>query len=167
MVETQCSSTFALNGDGIPELLEGIVLLSEMGEYTAPVDRHADGYVLEARLDRGRGPVATLLVKNGTLKRGDSLVLGNVWGRVRAMNDYRGQRINEATPSMPVELIGFQDIPVAGDDFVVVKSDKDARTLVEHRLELHEKPLRPTRRNTLEDLVNMENADEIVKLNLT
>ena len=165
--ETIFVDVSALKGDGIDDLLENIVLLSEMGEYKAPVDRHADGFVLEAKLEKGRGPVATLLIKNGTLKQGDSLVLGNVWGRVRAMHNHTGKKIKSAGPSTPVELIGLQDIPIAGDDFVVVKNDKDAKTLVEHRLEESKKSSQTaTKKVTLEDLLRMQNEEETVKLNL-
>ena len=165
--ETIFVDVSALKGDGIDDLLENIVLLSEMGEYKAPLDRHADGFVLEAKLEKGRGPVATLLIKNGTLKQGDSLVLGNVWGRVRAMHDHTGKKIKQAGPSTPVELIGLQDIPIAGDDFVVVKNDKDAKTLVEHRLSERKKSSQNnTKKVTLEDLLRMQNEEETVKLNL-
>ena len=156
----------ALKGDGIDELLENIVLLSEMGEFSANYDRHADGFVLEARLEKGRGAVATLLVKNGSLKTGDTLVLGNVWGRVRAMNNHQGKKIKVAKPSTPVELIGLQDIPVAGDDFVVVKNPKDAKALVEHRRELAKMEQKTSRKVSLEDILKIQRDGELVKLNL-
>jgi translation initiation factor IF-2 len=125
----------ALKNMGIDDLLENILLLAEVQEFQANPDRHAQGYVLEARIEKGRGAVATLLVKKGTLKQGDSVVLGTVWGRVRAMSDYNGKRIKQASPSMPVEIIGLQDVPNAGDEFVVTESDKDARALADHRVE--------------------------------
>ena len=158
----------ALKGEGIDELLENITLLSEMGEYRAPVDRHAEGFVLEARLEKGRGAVATLLVKSGTLKQGDTLVLGNVWGRVRAMYDYNGKSIKKALPSAPVELIGLQDIPSAGDDFVVVKKAKDAKALVAHRAEEAKKAAQLAASNSvsLEELLRRQVEGEPVKLNL-
>jgi translation initiation factor IF-2 len=162
-----CVKISALKAEGLDDLLDNILLLSEMGEFKAKQDRNAEGRVLEARLEKGRGPVATVLVKKGTLKRGDSLVLGNVWGRVRAMNDFRGKNIKEALPSAPVEIIGLQEVPTAGDDFVVVKTDKDARTLVAHRL--HEAKLanqtRP-KKLSLEDLLEQQKLGEIVNLKL-
>jgi translation initiation factor IF-2 len=157
----------ALKGEGIEDLLENISLISEMGEYRAPTNRHAEGFVLEAKLEKGRGAVATLLIKKGTLKQGDSLVLGNVWGRVRAMQNFKGKKIKSAGPSTPVELIGLQDVPLAGDDFVVVKNDKDAKALVEHRIENHKKTNQTANKKiTLEDLLLMQNEAETVKLNL-
>jgi translation initiation factor IF-2 len=165
--ETIMTEVSALNGQGIDDLLENILLLSEIGEYEAPTDRHAEGSVLEAKLEKGRGPVATILIKKGTLKVGDSLVLGKVWGRVRAMTDYRGKKIKVATPSMPIEIIGIQDVPTAGDDFIVVKSDKDARTLVEHRLEEEkQRNAEGPRSYSLEDLIKMQQEGETLKLNL-
>ena len=156
----------ALQGDGIDDLLENIVLLSEMGEFKANYDRHADGFVLEARLEKGRGAVATLLVKNGSLKTGETLVLGNVWGRVRAMHNHKGKKIKVAKPSAPVELIGLQDIPIAGDDFVVVKNAKDAKALVEHRQELAKQKSKTSRKVSLEDILKIQKEGELVKLNL-
>ena len=158
----------ALKGEGIDELLENITLLSEMGEYRAPVNHHAEGFVLEARLEKGRGAVATLLVKSGTLKKGDTLVLGNVWGRVRAMYDYKGKVIKSALPSTPVELIGLQDIPAAGDDFVVVKKPKDAKALVAHRAEEARTKAQLAASNSvsLEELLRRQVEGEPVKLNL-
>ena len=158
----------ALKGEGIDELLENITLLSEMGEYRAPVKRHAEGFVLEARLEKGRGAVATLLVKSGTLKKGDTLVLGNVWGRVRALYDYNGKSIKEALPSSPVELIGLQEIPTAGDDFVVVKKPKDAKALVAHRAEeaKNKAMAASSKPMSLEELLRRQVEGEPVKLNL-
>lgn len=157
----------ALRGEGIDELLENIILLSEMGEYRAPTDRHADGFVLEARLEKGRGTVATLLVKNGTLSQGDTLVLGNVWGRVRAMYDYNGKKIKKALPSTPIELIGLQEIPTAGDDFIVVKKPKDAKALVAHRLEEAKNQAHASSSPVnLEELLRRQVEGEPVKLNL-
>ncbi len=158
----------ALKGEGIDELLENITLLTEMGEYRAPVNRHAEGFVLEARLEKGRGAVATLLVKSGTLNKGDTLVLGNVWGRVRALYDFNGKSIQKALPSSPVELIGLQEIPSAGDDFVVVKKPKDAKTLVAHRAEeAKQKAMKAASASvSLEELLRRQVEGEPVKLNL-
>ena len=157
----------ALKGDGIAELLENILLTAEMGEYLAPTKCHAQGTVLEARLDKGKGPVATVIIKQGKLKRGDSLVLGKVWGRVRAMTDYNGKKIKEALPSMPVEIIGLQDVPVSGDDFTVVKNDKDARALVDLRIEEQKiKSAVKPKKITLEELLLHQEQGEILTLNL-
>jgi translation initiation factor IF-2 len=158
----------ALKGEGIDELLENITLLSEMGEYRAPIKRHAEGFVLEARLEKGRGAVATLLVKSGTLKQGDTIVLGNVWGRVRALYDYNGKSIKEALPSTPIEVIGLQEVPSAGDDFVVVKKPKDAKALVAHRAEeAKQKALEAAKKSvSLEELLRRQVEGEPVKLNL-
>ncbi|MBM76590.1 MAG: translation initiation factor IF-2 [Proteobacteria bacterium] len=165
--ETIFVDVSALKGNGIEDLLDNILLLAEMGEYVAPYDRHAQGTVLEAKLEKGRGPVATIIVKKGTLKKGDSIVLGQVWGRIRAMTNFQGKRIKEATPSTPVEVIGIQDVPVSGDDFVVVKSDKDARILVQHRIEEARQAKEQTKpKLTLEDLLRMQEEAEIIKLNL-
>ncbi|MEC7987842.1 MAG: translation initiation factor IF-2, partial [Myxococcota bacterium] len=157
----------ALKGEGIDELLESILLTAEMGEYVAPADSHAQGTVLEARLDKGKGPVATVIIKQGKLKRGDSLVLGKVWGRVRAMTDYNGKKIKEALPSMPVEIIGLQETPIAGDDFTVVKNDKDARALVDLRIEEEKKKsASKPKKLTLEDLLMHQEQGEVLTLNL-
>jgi len=165
--ETIFCEISALKGDGIDELIDSLILMAEMGEYTAPTDLHAEGTVLEARLEKGRGPVATVIVKKGVLKYGQSLVLGKVWGRVRAMNDYNGKKIKEAKPSTPVEIIGLQDVPLAGDDFMVVKNDKDARALTEHRLQLErDKGQTKAPKLTLEDLLARQEEGEVVNLNL-
>ena len=157
----------ALKKQGIDKLLESILLVAEMGEFTASPEKHADGFVLEARLEKGKGPVANLLVKNGTLKVGDTLVLGNVWGRIRAMEDYNGKSIKEASPSTPVTVIGLQDIPVAGDDFVVVKGNKEAKSLVDHRQEkAKQQASQKNAKMTLEDWLKRQGEGEIQKLNL-
>jgi translation initiation factor IF-2 len=110
-----------------------VLLVAEVGDLRANPDRHAEGVVLESRIETGRGAVATLLVKTGTLKQGDTLVIGSTWGRVRAMSDEAGKRIKEAGPSTPVEIFGLEDVPGAGDEFAVVGTEKDARALAEHR----------------------------------
>ena len=123
----------ALKGTGISDLLDNVLIVAEVADFRANPDRHAEGVVLESRLETGRGAVATMLVQTGTLKQGDTLVIGNTWGRVRAMSDDQGKKIKEAGPSTPVEIFGLQDVPSAGDEFVVVGTEKDARALVEHR----------------------------------
>lgn len=123
----------ALKGTGIEDLLDNLLVLSEVLDLRANPDRHAEGVVLEARVETGRGAVATLLVQNGTLKQGDILVIGNTWGRIRAMSDDTGRKVKDAGPSTPVEIFGLQETPQVGAEFIVVSSEKDARTLAEHR----------------------------------
>ena len=123
----------ALKGEGIDELLENILLVTEMQELKANPNRLALGTVIEAKLDKGRGAVATLLVQNGTLNVGDPLVVGNTFGRVRAMINDRNKNINVAKPSTPVEITGLQDVPNAGDRFVVFADEKTARQIGEKR----------------------------------
>ncbi len=125
----------ALKGTGIADLLENVLITAEVLDLRANPERHAEGVVLEARLEVGRGAVVSLLVQNGTLKQGDILVIGNTWGRVRSMSDDTGRKIKEAGPSQPVEIFGLQDVPAAGADFSVVETEKDARTLADHRAE--------------------------------
>lgn len=121
----------ALKGTGIDDLLEAINLVAELQELKANPKRKATGYVIEAKLDTSRGPVATLLVKNGTLRQGDALIAGEVPGKVKAMFDENGQRVAEAGPSKPVQVMGFEQVPEAGDRFRVVADEKTARQLAE------------------------------------
>ncbi|QCJ42071.1 translation initiation factor IF-2 [Bacillus sp. S3] len=123
----------AKTGEGIDNLLEMILLVSEVEEYKANPKRKAVGTVIEAQLDKGRGSVATLLVQNGTLKIGDPIVVGNTFGRVRAMVNDKGRRVKEADPSTPVEITGLNDVPQAGDRFVVFEDEKTARQVGEAR----------------------------------
>ncbi|MCK7613335.1 translation initiation factor IF-2 [Roseibium sediminicola] len=123
----------ALNGTNLDKLLEMILLQSEVLELQANPDRTAEGVVIEAQLDRGRGPVATVLVQKGTLKPGDILVAGSEWGRVRAMLDENGEQVKEAGPSKPVEVLGFQGTPAAGDMVAVVENEARAREITDYR----------------------------------
>ncbi|UII57452.1 translation initiation factor IF-2 [Cytobacillus spongiae] len=123
----------ALTGEGIDNLLEMILLVGEVEEYKANPSRNAVGTVIEAQLDKGRGSVATLLVQNGTLKVGDPIVVGNTFGRVRAMVNDLGRRVKEVGPSTPVEITGLNDVPLAGDRFVVFDDEKTARQVGESR----------------------------------
>ncbi|MCG1008734.1 translation initiation factor IF-2 [Salinicoccus sp. ID82-1] len=125
----------ALSGDGIDDLLEMITLVGEVAELKTKSDRPAVGTVIEAELDKSRGPAASLLVQHGTLQVGDSIVVGNTFGKVRAMVDDLGRRIQKAGPSTPVEITGLNDVPHAGDRFVVFKDDKTARSIGEARSE--------------------------------
>lgn len=125
----------ALNGTGIDELLEYILLLAEMAELKANPKAHASGVVIEANLDKGKGPVATLLVQNGTLRIGNCLVVGNVAGRVRALLSDEGERVVKAEPSTPVEILGLTEVPQAGDYFEVVDNEKAMKAIVDKRKE--------------------------------
>ena len=130
-----CVPVSALTGMGIPDLLENVLLVAEMKELKANPNRRAKGIVIEAKLDKGRGPVATVLVQNGTLHAGDIVIAGTSVGRVRAMTNDRGQEIQVAGPSVPVEIIGLDSVPVAGDEFNAVEDERMARTLAEQRLD--------------------------------
>ncbi len=127
--EVQFVEVSAKTGQGIDQLLESIALQSEVLELKAPVHAPAKGVVIESRLDKGRGPVATLLVKAGTLKKGDIVLAGAVFGRVRAMNDENGKSVNEAGPSIPVEIQGLQDVARAGDEVLVLNDERKAREI--------------------------------------
>ncbi len=131
--DTQFIKVSAITGEGVDELLEAVVLQSEIMELGAVPEAPGQGVVIESRLDRGRGPVATLLVQNGSLKQGDILIAGEAYGRVRAMLDDKGQNITEAGPSQPVEMLGLGGTPGAGDEFSVVSDERTARELAEFR----------------------------------
>jgi len=133
--DTQFVDVSAKTGQGVDDLLEATHLLAEMQELKANPKRKAQGVILEARLETGRGAVATVLVQAGTLKVGDIVVVGAVMGRVRAMTDEQGRKLKKAGPSTPVEIIGLQGVPDAGDILHAVKSEKNAKAVVEHRQE--------------------------------
>lgn len=125
----------ALNGTGIDSLLEYILLLADMAEFKANPKAHASGVVIEANLDKGKGPVATLLVQNGTLRTGNCVVVGSVCGRVRALLSDSGERVIKAEPSTPIEVLGLTEVPQAGDHFEVVDNEKEMRAIVDKRKE--------------------------------
>ena len=156
----------AITGDGIEELLEMILLLAEVGELKACPERTARGTVIEAKLDRGRGPVATVLVQDGTLSVGESLICGSIAGKIRAMNNDRGERIKSAGPSTPVEILGLNDVPLAGDSFQVVGDDKVARQVAEKRAAKLKEASRRVQRVTLDDLFKQIQEGEVKDLNL-
>jgi len=131
--DTLFSYVSAKSGEGVGKLLESILLQSEILETKANYKKPARGTIIEARLDKNRGPIATLLIRNGTLHQGDFFVCGGSFGRVRAMLNDRGQKIVSATPSMPVEIYGISDVPMAGDDFIVVPDEKMAKLVSGHR----------------------------------
>ena len=130
-----CVPVSAKTGMGLDKLLETILLVAEMSELRANPDRAAKGVVIEAKLDKGRGPIATLLVQNGTLRTGDIVVAGTSVGKIRAMVDFRGKKINSAGPSVPVEIMGLDSAPMSGDTFDVASDERLARQLVEQRRE--------------------------------
>jgi translation initiation factor IF-2 len=134
--EVQDVELSAKTGAGIDKLLEAIALQAELLELKARPDRDAEATVIEAQLDKGRGPVATVLVTRGTLKRGDNFVVGTQSGRVRALVDHKGQQLKEAGPSMPVEVLGLSGVPSAGDSFTVVENEQRAREVAEYRQEM-------------------------------
>lgn len=147
--------TSAKSGMGIPELLETILVVSEVKELTANPKKFATGTTIEAKLDKGRGPVVTLLVQNGTLKHGDAIVVGATFGKVRKMTNDDGMEIKTAGPSTPVEIIGLNDVPEAGDVFKVFETDKEARSLGQRRNQVKiENERKQTSALSLEDLAN-------------
>ena len=158
----------AKTGMGIDTLLEMVTLTAEMRELKANPNRSAHGAVIEARLDKGRGPIATLLVQNGTLKQGDVIIAGTAVGRVRAMTNARGEKVTEAGPSVPVEIIGMGEVPGAGDDFHAVADERMARELVEQRK--HEQKMAASgpvgQKVSLEDLFSQIQQGELKNLNV-
>ncbi len=160
----------ALKGENLDELLEMILLVSEIEELSANPNRPAKGTVIEAHLDRTRGPVATLLVQNGTLRVGDSIVAGSVLGKIRAMIDDRGAKVEAATPSFAVEILGLNDVPEAGDEFDVYPSEKEARAVAEARSESQRdsrlQQAMASRRVSLSTLSAKAQEGELKELNL-
>jgi translation initiation factor IF-2 len=131
--DTEFVDVSAKTHQNLEDLLETLVTLAEIQELKANPDTEASGFVIESRLDPGRGPVVTLLIHRGRMKVGDSVVAGETWGRVRAMQDFRGQRVEEATPGMPVEILGFDGVPDAGEHFRVVENDREAKRVANER----------------------------------
>ena len=165
--ETIICPISAKTGMGIDNLLEMVTLTAEVAELKANPDRAAQGTVVEARLDKGRGPVATLLVQNGTLRSGDIIIAGTAVGRVRAMLDDKGNRITEAGPSVPVEITGLGEVPGAGSPFNAVADERLARELVEQRkAEERAKAAAPVQKVSLEDLFSQIQAGEMKDLNI-
>ena len=157
----------AHTGEGVDTLLEMILLVAEVQDYKANPNRKARGIIIEARLDKGRGPVATVLVKNGTLKVGDTVIAGTAYGRVRAMTNDKGERVKTAGPSDPVEIIGFGDVPDAGDIISAVDDDRLSRQVAEERKDkLRAALIKSQQKTTLDDLFNQISAGEIKDLNI-
>jgi translation initiation factor IF-2 len=152
---------------GIDELLEMISLQSEVLELKANADKLAYGHVVEAQIDSGRGPVATVLVQDGTLRNGDALVCGIHFGKVRALLDDRGSQVESAGPSIPVEVLGLSGVPMAGDEFIVLADEKNAKQISEHRIQRQRsKELAQTNRLSLEKLYEQIQQGEVKDLNL-
>ncbi|WP_419185668.1 translation initiation factor IF-2 [Ferroacidibacillus organovorans] len=157
----------ALKREGIDTLLEMILLVAEVADLKASLSSRARGSVIEAQLDKGRGPVATILVQTGTLRVGDVVVAGNTFGKVRAMVNDRGRRVKEAYPSTPVEIVGLGDVPSAGDPFVVYDDERQARQVAERRAgRQRAEELGATSRVTLDDLYKQIQEGEVKDLNL-
>jgi len=162
-----CVPVSAKTKMGIDKLLETIVLVSEMAELKANPNRSAKGVVIEANIDKGRGPVATFLVQNGTLRSGDYVVAGTAVGRVRAMTDYKGNRIDEAGPSVPVEIMGLDAAPMSGDEFNAVSNERLAKELVEQRKALaKEEEFKLYQKVTLDTLFSTIEDGEMKELNV-
>jgi len=156
----------AITGENVDQLLEMILLVAEVQNYRANPNRPARGIIIEARLDKGRGPVATVLIKNGTLHVGDAIVAGTAFGRVRAMVNDRGERVKDALPSDPVEVVGFNDVPDAGDTMSAV-DEKLSRQLADERKDKQKAALVKSKsQTTLDDLYNQISAGEVKDLNL-
>ncbi len=160
----------AINGENLDTLLEMLLLVSEVEDLYANPDRPARGTVIEANLDKARGPVATLLVQNGTLRVGDCLVVGSVFGKVRAMIDDRGNRVPEAGPSFAVEVLGLSDVPAAGDEFQVFADEKEARSVADSRSDQQRlsrlQQAMASRRVTLSSLSAQAQEGDLKELNL-
>ncbi|WP_099824933.1 translation initiation factor IF-2 [Oceaniglobus indicus] len=153
----------AINGQGLDNLLEAIGLQAELLDLTANPDRAAQGAVIEAQLDVGRGPVATVLVQNGTLRKGDIFVVGEQWGKVRALVNDKGERVDEAGPSVPVEVLGLNGTPEAGDTLNVVETEAQAREIAEYRENAaKEKRATAGAATTLEQMMAKAKADQTV-----
>ena len=162
-----CVPVSAKTKMGIDKLLETILLVAEMAELKANPDRSAKGVVIEAKLDKGRGPIATLLVQNGTLNAGDIIVAGTAVGKIRAMSDYHGKPIESAGPSVPVEIMGLDSAPMSGDEFNAVSDEKLARALVEQRkAKAKEEEFNLFQKVTLDTLFDTISEGEMKELNI-
>ncbi len=165
--DTICVPVSAKTHMNIDKLLESILLVAEMKELKANPNRAAKGVVIEARLDKGKGPIATLLVQNGTLNNGDIVVAGTAVGRIRVMTDYKGRRVKEAGPSVPVEVMGLAEVPGAGDMFDAVSDEKLARELVEQRKQkIKDEQFNAYKKVTLDTLFSTLEAGELKDLNI-
>lgn len=165
--DTLFANVSAKTGEGIDDLLELILLQTEISELTAPFDGNASGHVVEAHLNVGRGPVATVLIQAGTLKTGDSFVCGIYSGRIRAMLDDAGDKITAAGPSVPVLIQGISGVPSAGDEFIVLENEKTAKQVSQHRqIKQRENDMIKTSKITLENLYERIKEENVKELNL-
>jgi len=165
--DTICVPVSAHTKEGLDTLLEMVVLTSEMLELTANSKRNGKGTVIEAKLDKGRGPVASLLVQNGTLSTGDSIIVGTTYGRIRAMLDDKGKKIKSAGPSIPVEVLGLSEVPAAGDRFIVVKDEKTARNMAEARKEkIRQENFQASHRVSMENLYSQIQEGKVKELSV-
>ncbi len=165
--DTICVEVSAKTGQGIDKLLETVLLVAEMEDLKANPDRAAKGVIIESKLDKGKGPIATLLVQNGTLKTGDYVVAGTAVGRIRGMEDSNGEKLEEAGPSVPVEVMGLDSAPMSGDEFNAVKDEKLARELVEQRKEkAKEEEFKAFRKVTLDTLYSTLEEGEMKTVNI-
>ena len=165
--QTICVPISALQEENIDELLEMVVLVAEMEEIKANPNRNAEGIIIESELDKGRGPVATVLIKNGTMQVGDTILAGPVSGRVRAMLDDKGNRVEEAPPAMPIEILGFSDVPNAGDLVQVLNDEREARQVAELRKrDIQQKSQQNESRISLEDLYQQIQEGVVKELNV-
>ncbi len=156
----------AKTGQGVDHLLEMILLVAELAELKADPNVNAEGAVIEARLDKGKGPVATVIVQQGTLRQGDIVLFDSTWGRIRAMQDDKGKSVKEATPSMPVEITGLNDVPQAGELFRKIESEKEARDAIERKKIEREVEAEHPRRLTLEEFYERIEMGEKQQLNI-
>ena len=165
--DTLCVPVSAKTGENLDSLLEMILLTAEMQELTADPNRKSKGTVIEAKLDKGRGAVASLLIQNGTLHVGDSILVGSTYGRIRAMFDDMGKKIKSAGPSIPVEVLGLSEVPAAGDRFVVVKDEKTARNMAEIRKDkIKTESHQTSHRVSLEDLYSQIQEGKVKELSI-
>ena len=163
--DTICVPVSAKTGENLESLLEMVLLTAEMQELTADPNRKAKGTVIEAKLDKGRGSVASLLIQNGTLNVGDSILVGSTYGRIRAMFDDRGKKIKSAGPSIPVEILGLSEVPAAGDRFIVCKDEKTARNMAELRKQkIKADSHQASNRVSLEDLYSQIQEGKVKEL---
>ncbi len=162
-----CVPVSAKQKKGIPDLLENLLIVAELEELKANPERHAQGVVIEAKLDKSKGPLATVLIQNGTLKVGDPFIAGDTWGKVKAMFDDNGRRLKRAGPATPAEVLGFNDVAQAGDTFTVTSSEREARTLVQKRQEEQRlATLAPRRSFSLSELYSQIRDGQVKEFNI-
>lgn len=166
--DTICVPVSAVEKTGLDQLLEMILLVAEMEELKANPNKKASGTIIEAQLDKGRGPVATVLIQNGTLKVGDAIIAGTAYGKIRAMIDDKGRRVKKAGPSIPVEILGLSEVPIAGDAFYTAKNEREARHVAEKVISRdREKLIQNTpQKVTLDDLFSQIQSGDMKELNI-